>query len=425
MNILASAYNAILERIIRLFEKKYKRNVLLDDKTALSLFSEEQILKNKERVKSKQVKTVAFFCMNVSLWKYETIYEEMLRSEKFRPLLFIAPRKGLWQDRKKCISDIIDYCKKNNYEYVPLKNNLFNIGQNLEKYNIDYAFFTQPYSNLLCKEYSFEKLKNALLCYVPYGFYVLNEKFCYDSLLIKIAWKNFYPTTECIKNSERFNTRTDNISITGYPGYDMYKKASSFVWKDNKRKRIIWAPHHSVEEKGWLHLSCFIQIHDYMLDLAKRYEDQIIIAFKPHPHLYSSLCRTWGKEKTDDYYTKWKEIDNGILCESGNYSLFKDSDAMIHDSGSFIMEYFYTNNPCMYLLLNGNEHLNLNNSGKSAIDAHYHAYTKADIEEFIQKVVIEGRDTKRAERENVFRKYVLPANGKTATQNIITEMEQI
>ena len=417
--------DVIVEKIIRLFERMTSRNIYLDDQEVVSMFSKEQINKNIERIRSKQVRTVAFFCMNVSMWKYQSLFEELQRNESYKPVIFIAPRKGPWHNRKKDISEMTALCKKMKYEFVPLKNDFLNIGQNLDSYEIDYAFFTQPYPNLLCKEYSFEKLRNALLCYVPYAFCIVNEHFNYDSQLIRIAWKNFYPTKDCLIESKNFNQKTDNMHITGYPGYDMYERVPSLEWKDNKRKRVIWAPHHSIEEKGWLHLSCFMQVHDYMIELAHKYEEQILIAFKPHPHLFSSLCNIWGKERTMNYFSQWRTMKNGMLCESGNYSLFKSSDAMIHDSGSFIMEYLYTGKPCMYLLLHGDNKVELNDSGKSALNAHYLAHTKADIEDFICNVVIDGRDSKLEERENVFKTRVLPDNGKTATQNIITEMEQI
>lgn len=100
----------------------------------------------------------------------------------------------------------------------------------------------------------------------------------------------------------------------------------------------------------------------------------------------------WGKEKTDRYYSEWECLPNAQL-ETGEYvDLFMTSDAMIHDCGSFTIEYHYTLKPVMYLV-NGREHTKMMNAyAKEAYDLHYKGKNMKDIRSFIENVISERSD---------------------------------
>ena len=56
-----------------------------------------------------------------------------------------------------------------------------------------------------------------------------------------------------------------------------------------------------------------------------------------------------SEKEVEDYYANWQKIGNVI--ESGNYfELFAESDLMITDCGSFLVEYFLTQKPLIHLL---------------------------------------------------------------------------
>ena len=145
------------------------------------------------------------------------------------------------------------------------------------------------------------------------------------------------------------------------------------------------------------------------------------MAFKPHPLLKSQLYEhsLWGKEKTDWYYSEWKNLPNTQL-ETGEYvDLFMTSDAMIHDCGSFTVEYHHTLNPVMYLI-NGKEHTGMMNSfAKEAYDLHYKGTDVQDIRNFIKKIVLEGDDYLLEKRKSFFDSYLVSPNQQSAADNII------
>ena len=421
----------MLKYIINKIKSKYvfyyyhfkKRNVYYSDECIESIFRKrnEQIIL--ERIKRKKCVNVAFFCMAVPLFRYETIVRHMLMDPYFNPIIFIAPRNGDWLNRLKEIKDIEQYCKKKSFPYVSLKNNILNIGQDITKYDIDIAFYSQPYTAVCCQEYYYDKLRNALLCYIPYGYLISYMKHNYASILNLIAWKNYLPTDVSVKIALEFNPDYKTVFFEGYPGYDMYNQCKPYEWKCKNLKRVIWAPHHSVQSSGWLHLSCFLDIYDDMLKLACKYKKQIQFVFKPHPHLYTALLSVWGREKTDSYYELWRTMDNTTIENGDSYPIFKSSDALIHDCGSFLLDYMYCQKPCLYVSLTGKLNVDTAQDGIDAYEAHYHAYIKKDIDDFIENVVIKGIDTMKSQRMTVLNKYILPNHGNSATENILNDIK--
>ena len=95
------------------------------------------------------------------------------------------------------------------------------------------------------------------------------------------------------------------------------------------------------------------------------------------------------------------------------------SDALIHDCGSFTIEYHYTLKPVMYLV-KGEEHTKMMNTfSKKAYELHYKGKNMQDIRRFIKDVVLENSDYLLERRKKFFESYLLPPNHQTATENII------
>ena len=157
---------------------------------------------------------------------------------------------------------------------------------------------------------------------------------------------------------------------------------------------------------------------DAMFSLALKYKDKIQMAFKPHPVLLTKLYNVWGKEKTDNYYCLWEKGENTQLILGDYVPLFIHSDALIHDCGSFTVEYHYTKNPVMYLLKDEKHSEELNEFGKMAFDLHYKGRNFNDIESFINNVIA-GVDPMKEERDKFYNDYLLAPDGNSASDNII------
>lgn len=396
-----------------------------NDDVVLNLYNHRDIESIKKRLRNKRTLNVAFFCMSVSLWKYDTIFKLMQKDPLFHPIFFISPRKDTYRIRRKEVGEMIAYCRSKNYEYVNLKSNYLYIGQNIKNYNIDLAFYSQPYSNICPRSYYYDKLVDALSCYVPYGYLISKMKHNYVSLLNRIAWKVYMPTTAEKHTASLFCEDTSNMEDVGYLGYDMYLECDEFKWKKQGPKRVIWAPHFSIKKDSWLHLSSFLSIFKEMLELANKYKESVQFVFKPHPHLFPSLCSEWGEVRAKEYYDLWAGMENTMLVEGEVYPVFKSSDALIHDCASFMLDYMFTQKPCLYVSSTGSLNVETAEDGMNAYQAHYHAKNIDEIDDFIQHVVIDGQDFMSEQRYNVLQKHILPRYGKSASENIVEDIKEL
>lgn len=390
------------------------------------------------RLKDKQQIKVVFFVMSLSMWKGDRLFQLMRESKRFRPFAIFAPRIDMPIEEKE-------------KERVRLKQHFLSSGvEMIDEYDCatdtgidirrridpDIVFYTLPYSSVtqrsysVCRSYWHNRFPDALICFFPYSFPITADKQGYTSLLIDLAWKLFYPTNFHKKLAESLAmTKGKNMVITGYPTADIFldrERIATDNWKypSSTLKRIIWAPHHTVDADR-LQFSTFLLYADYMQRIAKKYRDSIQIAFKPHPLLRPKLYKhpDWGVDKTNAYYDSWAKMPNTILAEGDYVDLFLTSDAMIHDSGSFMVEYLYTQKPVMYLTRPG--HLNkVSELGKLAIDMHYKGDSEHDIETFIENVVLGNDDVMRDFRKRFFSDWLLPPHNKTVAQNIFDEIEK-
>ena len=88
------------------------------------------------------------------------------------------------------------------------------------------------------------------------------------------------------------------------------------------------------------------------------------------------------KQQIDNYYAFWNDLPNASFCnESDYFDIFKSSDALITDCGSFLAEYLPTQNPIM-LLVNKNS-IGYNEIGCKLVESYYKAYDNKDICKFV------------------------------------------
>ena len=169
-------------------------------------------------------------------------------------------------------------------------------------------------------------------------------------------------------------------------------------------------------------MSNFLWMADLMVDIAKHNQGSLQIAFKPHPKLRTKLYQhpDWGKEKADEYYGLWAQMPNTQL-ETGSFiDLFKSSDAMVHDSSSFQIEYLYVNKPVMFVMQQKTEN-DATEISRRAIECHYIGQNVEDIKNFVA-MVLKGEDTMREKREQFFQQYLLPENGPDVGLNMYNEI---
>ena len=382
-----------------------------------------------KQLKKKDKINVGFYVIYESIWKYDELYRILDGDDRFNPVIVVCPAVHMGEEHMLTnLRATTDMFQKRGYKVVTTYNEQTKEFLDVKKeLSLDIIFYTNPYHGLIHEKYYITNNTDVLTCYVPYNFGNSCDYQMFSNLpLHNLVWKLYLESESHKKYSEDYaRNHGANVVVTGYPGVDPLIEGTvkSDPWKltDESLKKIIWAPHHSVQPAGMVHYSCFLKYADFMLEMAQKYQDKMQVAFKPHPLLRVKLNDIWGKEKTDEYFAKWSELPNSIYTEGEYTDLFLTSDAMIHDSGSFLIEYLYTRKPIMRTQNGEDVTKMLNPFALDCMSVSYLADTEVDIEKFILDV-INGEDEKYEERIRLIDGMLMPPNGTTASQNIYNDL---
>lgn len=378
-----------------------------------------------KRLRYKKQINVVFFAMSKSMWRYQNLYDNLSKNSKFKLFVVIQPTIVYSKEQQdKDVATLKSYFEDQQIPYIL---GFDNEGKSInlrKELSPDIIFYPQPYLGIYPEALRYNQFYDKLLCYYPYAFWMSRGAWSYDQPLHRLAWKLFYPTDLHKQEAHLYSfAKGRNMEIVGYPTADDFLADNhNDIWKPQlcPKKRVIWAPHFTIVSSGYTKQSNFLNIGEDMLDIAQKYNDKIQFVFKPHPRLFSELCKYpgWGEERAKEYYRKWGKMEN-TQVETGEFvDLFMTSDAMIHDCGSFAVEYHYSGNPVMYIAKDFEEQVaSKNDFGKIAMNLHYVGKCKQDIINFIENVVLAGEDPLKPQRQQFLKDYLIPPHGKTVAEN--------
>ena len=380
----------------------------------LARICEKQALALKELHGKQSIKCV-FFALFESVWKYDGVYRLMEQNDRFDPIIVVCPivnygKENMVDNMHRCFSSL----KKKGFNvicsYDEKTGHYLDVRQELKP---DIIFYTSPYKGLIDDRYYIDQFEDVLTVYVPY-FFSSNKDYqlSFNKPLHNLVWRRYVESDTHRRIAEKYSYNKKNIVVSGFPGIDTFLDLNyrpTDVWKDKSahKKRIIWAPHHTIEPVGIIYYSCFLKYHEYMLSLAQKYSESIEMVFKPHPLLRNKLNALWGEDRTNDYYARWEQGDNTGYNGGDYLDLFLTSDAMIHDSASFTVEYLYVNKPVLRTLNGEDLAEQFNQFGLACLNNHYLAYNGTEIEAFILNV-IGGHDPLKESRTSFLRETLVP-----------------
>ena len=371
-----------------------------------------------KRIRKKEKIRFLFILQELSQWKTEMLYVAMVEHPKFMPIIGVTK----CHDNPGAEERVISYCKQKGYPYMWLDPEK----SITEQVDVDILTHQKPYSNEIYRAHYIANNRSIPLICIPYYLSTITEEWIVNSKVSLLAWRQFCDNDDCREEWAKMSKLHGyNYAVTGLPMMDellMPKDAFDDVWPVNDhRKRVIYAPHHTIADIHWkgIGYSTFLEYSQFMLEMRDKYKESVYFVFKPHPRLFVNLVRLWGEEAARSYYDAWQQPGISHLEVNEKYlSLFKHSDAMIHDCGSFTIEYLYTGNPVMYLIRDEHHKDNLTKTASQAFDLHYKGYSKEDIERFIQ-MVIAGNDPLAERRRDFADSCLRPPYGKSACENII------
>ena len=338
---------------------------------------------------------VGFLVNEPAKWQYQSLYEEIKKSDYFEPVVLVTQLLLAHRGKKHfyaTIDDCYNFFKskglkvfyvydKDRKEYIPAKD-----------FGVDILFYQQPWE-LDVSQHPVNASKSALTCYVPYGLHLMENSAIYTDNFHNFLWCMFVEDSEQINRIKLITGKNNvNACYVGYPRLDAYRKIKA---TKNNKKTIIYAPHHSFEMNG-LNCATFHKNGMDILALAQKYQKYVNWVFKPHPRFKTAVvCNNiMSEDEINTYYRQWENL--GTIYDSGDYiQLFADSDALITDCVSFLGEYLPSKNPIFHLI---SPAAKFNNFAKSFIDSLYQIYDISDLEEIFKKVIFENQDIKKEER---------------------------
>ncbi len=432
--------NPVLCEIIKKHKEKKQRSGRksqqhLPAMTHRSLYLQyrDALQKARDRVQKGEKVRVQYLVNMPSMFPAKRLMEQMLQDDTFEVELYVIPDVRFGDEEmlrilKDTYAELVaqypfvkyavDFDENGITEYHHVSE-----GADLVCYPSPYDVSYSPYNPYYAVR------KGILSFHINYGFF----RSKYDRLIYRMDnysnfWKVFLETDINLQEYKAYgNCLGYNAEVVGYAKMDEMQDYLEACPKNRARKKIIVAPHHSVEggTNHVLALSNFVEYADFFLGLYAAYPE-VDFVFRPHPVLFTVLRRPkqWGEEKVQEYLDKIAALPNVEYSTGGNYlQTFAESDGIIQDCGSFLVEYFYTGKPCCYMLKSPEDIENkFSDLGKECLENCYVAYNKEAIREFMEEVIAKGNDPKAEGRARFAREEVMK-NFPHVTERILQSLK--
>jgi hypothetical protein len=414
-----------ISKTIRLFKYRY-----------FSLSATFVRIRIHRKVTKRKKLNVLFLEARKQTWFFDDIYKLFSLNQAFSISVLVIPfGHDNSEEILKNMEEVYSFLQNRGIKCIRSFDDERCTFKKIKTFKPDILFFSYAWEGHLHKNYFARNYRNSLNYYIGYYISVPNNLGNYNLLAHNIATKYFCETTVHLEIAKKTaDNRGRNIVVSGHPKLDKYFDCSyspADVWKKQttNKKRIIWAPHWSFGDSRNSPVfvsASFYEIAGFMVEIVEKYQEKIQFAFKPHPLMRGELKKHWTKEKINEYYALWDEMPNTQFEDGAYIDLFLTSDAMIFDSMSFMVEYMLTRNPALYTVCS-HAYLNLNEFGINVYKELYHTNNiKADIDQFIANVVLNGNDYKKKSRLDFISEYLVPPNNKSASENIYhTVLEDI
>ena len=312
---------------------------------------------------------VVFLCQYIPAWsKNKQLYESLNNDPRFEATLLCVPNRisaNKLRDPDDMSNDTYEYFIA--HGYIDAVNAL--VGKNewfdLRAQHPDYVICNR-YDRPMPVPYTSDELsKYVKICFISYsGVPLLRvEESLYDRHFISNTFFFFADSNSAraeVLHWNRILYKLKIISIVccGIPAIEnvyLAKNAPCESWDfSNNSFRAIYAPRWT-EDRTWGGTS-FLKYNDTFFHVADMHPE-ISILVRPHPLMFDHLLSVglMTEEDITAFKGKCNARPNIQLDESKEYhSTFWNSSVLICDFSSFIVEYFVTEKPIVYLTYDDN-----------------------------------------------------------------------
>lgn len=384
----------------------------------LSSFNHRKTLAKLRKNYKKRALNVIFLVTKNQKWAYQTLYEEFEKNKNYSPKVIIVPKKNLYNHKEiqKSIEENYNFFRERKIKVEICYDITKNKYKNLKHHSPDIVFFEQPFvlPNKL-KPYSVSKYALPLFC--PYSVSPTPKILARGARFYNALFKFFTPNKQL--ENEYIKTNEFKKGLFLYTGHPKLENIN-ITNKPLENKTIIYAPHFSLLNTD-LKLSTFNWSGNFILDFAKSHREFIWV-FKPHPNFKKHFIESGYKSKKemDEYFIEWKNV--GTIYDKGDYfELFHNSNALITDCSSFLIEYFLYNKPVFHLV--SNNATNKNSFTEAISSTYYKIFSKEALESYLHEVLIKKNDFLKPLRKKYIQKFFNKKN--QSSKRIIGFLDRI
>ena len=301
--------------------------------------------------------------------------------------------------------------------------------QPVESLDADVALLQQPWG---MENFPRRLTGSALPAYLHYGVPLMANHGMHFNVpgFHPYLWRRYVPSQlHRDVHLEHDSGGFERLRVVGYPRFDAYLEPRPSphevgLWRHDGEPsaRVIVAPHHSVGPTS-LRMATFAWSHRALLDLVDAHPTVSWI-YKPHPRLRYALSRAgmMSREDYDEYEARWRRRPNCAVYDGPRYlDLFRTSDGLVTDCGSFLAEYLPTGNPVLRLI--SQESIRFNTVGEYLRSGFYEVADAAALRSTFDQVLIRREDPlapRRAELATLFQ----PGEGSSAEQ-IVRDLAEL
>src|SRR5690606_11307439 len=131
-----------------------------------------------EKIKDKEVVTVAFFVSDLRKWNLGDFYKLLKSSKKFLPRFILLKEKNVSSKNDERYLEQLSYFKSLDGNLIERESMSHQEFHKKIISEIDIIFYQQPWDGM---SYWIQKLyKNTLSCYIPYSYIIYDSKLDYS-----------------------------------------------------------------------------------------------------------------------------------------------------------------------------------------------------------------------------------------------------
>ncbi len=304
--------------------------------------------------KGKHKINVVFLMQFPEMWNSSlSVYNAMLNDDFFSVKILCIPKKdGVPTDDAPFAekNEAFEFCIKNGYQCES-----YDFGKGIESYLPEkgYLFLQRPYNHDLPDKLKLQNLsRNALLCYIPYGYEFVNGvhlKIEYNYVFLANVYMIFAEnncTREYIERNSKYELKLGcrKVEALGYPRFDMIKS----VEHSKECSTFLWLPRWSVSDEN--DKSNFMNYYDCLIRYFEEHPEVYLI-IRPHPLMFGNFVKSglMSEERVQSIKNQVDLMPNVSWDSNSDYLMtFSKSDALIADFTSLLIEFFLTKKPIIY-----------------------------------------------------------------------------